>query len=535
MPSKLEDLVRVFLLQAVKDVRHEPPEFVGLDRAYDDRLRLRQLLPDVIERLRPAVRVQGGSVDHRQEGFVHAGTYSDPGFTGANMERPALQRMLSDVKERHLDMVITYKIDRLTRSPRDFYHLIEILETHQAGFISVTERFDTSTPSGRLLRNVMLTFGQFERELAAERVRDKITQKVLRGLYHGGRPPLGYKSQDGRLVVVPAAADVAMRVFETYVETRSLVQAQKVVVESGIESKNGRAFGNSMVWHFLRNSVLTGKLVHKGKVFPGQHEAIISQPLFDHVQKIISEQPRHKARPYLNMPFGGLVECQECGSVMSASHVLKKARGGDKRYYYYRCSSVNHRGWDSCSTRQINADRFHMMMEQNFRRWALDDNFLMGVVYGAAEQTRREGARGPEPIEKGGGYSMQQLKISLKNFNGMWARKTGIEKTLLVQEGIKKVRYSKESVGIEFYWERFIDGETPSAPAAAPGAAAPHKQAPGPLSRTGGCSAHTPHGRLDTTKVVFLSKPLRTINVIVPNQSHNYWAFYHSEKGAGTV
>ena len=129
-----------------------------------------------------------------QEGFEVFKVYTDPGFTGANMNRPALKQLITDIRAGQIQMVITYKIDRLTRSPRDFYELIEFFESNNASYISVTERFDTSTPSGRLLRNIMLTFAQFERELASERVKDKVIQRVKRGMYHGGHPTIGYKA-----------------------------------------------------------------------------------------------------------------------------------------------------------------------------------------------------------------------------------------------------------------------------------------------------------------------------------------------------
>ena len=146
-----------------------------------------------------------------QEGFELFKVYSDPGYSGATMERPALESMLDDIRAGHVDTVISYKIDRLTRSPKDFYRIIEYFEPHNVSFISVTERFDTSTPAGRLLRNIMLTFGQFERELIAERIRDKIVQKVKRGLYIGGRPPLGYRAENARLIVEPEKAALVDR------------------------------------------------------------------------------------------------------------------------------------------------------------------------------------------------------------------------------------------------------------------------------------------------------------------------------------
>ncbi|MBK8871716.1 MAG: recombinase family protein [Elusimicrobia bacterium] len=418
-----------------------------------------------------------------QEGFVLGQVYTDAGFTGANLERPALQRLLQDIEEGKLDMVITYKIDRLTRSPRDFYHLIEIFDRHHVGFISVTERFDTSTSAGRLLRNIMLTFAQFERELISERTRDKIAQKAQRGLYVGGRPPLGYVVKEKRLVIDPAAAAVTKRVFETYVESRSLRKAYHVVVDSGLRPRRD-SYGDSMVWHLLRNPVLTGKIIHQGKAYPGQHQPVIEQPLFDHVQTLLASHPREKPRPYLNMPYSGLIKCQECGSIMSASHVVKKTKEGDRRYYYYRCNRVVHKGWKSCSTRQINADRLHSLVEENLARISLDSFYIENLVHSVQNQTRPGWTTGVEPNSVGVGFSIKNLQNSLKNYNGICARKTGIEKGLLVQAGIKQVRYSKDSVVVDFYWERFLDGVEPSAAPARP-AATPITERPTPAYESG--------------------------------------------------
>jgi hypothetical protein len=170
---------------------------------------------------------------------------------------------------------------------------------------------------------------------------------------------------------------------------------------------------------------------------------------------IIADQPRRKPKPYLNMPFGGLIECQECGSIMSPSHVVKKTK---------------------------------------------DDFFLMNVIQAAQNQTRCDHPTGIEPVEKWGDISTKTLKLSLQKFNGMWARRTGIEKTLLVQEGIKKVRYSKESVPVDFYWERFLDGGSPSAAPAHPGTA-PQIERPTPANGVGPSLRSSTHGMVFQTSV----------------------------------
>jgi len=139
--------------------------------------------------------------------------YSDPGYTGANTKRPALQKMLKDIEQGQIDIVFCYKIDRLTRSPKDFYQLIEFFEKNKIDFISVTERFDTSTPSGRLLRNIMLTFAQFERELTSERVKDKMFQKAQKGMWNGGVPPYGYRRENKKLIPDKKESEVVKLIF----------------------------------------------------------------------------------------------------------------------------------------------------------------------------------------------------------------------------------------------------------------------------------------------------------------------------------
>ena len=381
----------------------------------------------------------------------------------------------------------------------------------------------------------MLTFAQFERELASERIRDKIHQKVQRGLYPGGRPPLGYRVVNKSLVVDAPAATVARRIFETYAETRSLARAHEVVLNSGLLSKKGAAYGNSMVWHLLQNPVLTGKIVHKGKIFPGHHQPVISPELFDHVQTILKSRPRPARHPYPNMPYAGLIKCEECGSIMSASHVVKKTPQGGRRYYYYRCSRLTHRGWKSCSTRQINADRLHATVEKILTERAADTDYLKNVFFASTSCFRSGETTGAEPRSLTGGYSMENLQKSLRNFTSMCARKTGIEKALLVQAGIQKVHYSKDSVGVDFRWERFLDGpDAPPAPAAALRAAAETKKGPNPFSGLEPSSWMWPVVSA-TLQRVSPAEPPPTAHIRGPNFSHHYWNVYHSKKGAVTV
>jgi len=163
--------------------------------------------------------------------------YDDAGYTGANINRPAMQELLDDIKCAKLDMVIVYKIDRLTRSPKDFYNLIEIFGECNVGFISITERFDTSTPAGRLLRNIMLTFAQFERELTSERTKDKLLQRAEKGMWNGGISPYGYERKNKKLEIVDEEANVVRMIYETYVETGTTGNIYKMLKEKKIKRK----------------------------------------------------------------------------------------------------------------------------------------------------------------------------------------------------------------------------------------------------------------------------------------------------------
>ncbi|MBL8024726.1 MAG: recombinase family protein, partial [Elusimicrobia bacterium] len=359
-----------------------------------------------------------------QDNFQVVQAYSDAGYTGANMNRPALKQMLAAIQSRQVDMVITYKIDRLTRSPRDFYELIELFEKNGASFISVTERFDTSTPSGRLLRNIMLTFAQFERELASERVKDKVVQRVKRGLYHGGHPPFGYRAENRALVVDPPRDSIVKKIFEMYVETRSIRKIARYLKEKKVFSRKGKTFCDSTIWNVLRKQVYTGKVVHKGNVFPGQHAPIISEELFKHVQGLIKNTPRFHTESHDHLPFAGIVHCGECGSVMSVAYTNKPSKNGKKRYYYYRCTKVNNEGWRACSTQQTSAERLHESAYNNLLRVSLDADYLKNLVFSMKNQTPHPGANYVEPPAHFEAFSPETLEKSLKAFIKASARKT---------------------------------------------------------------------------------------------------------------
>ena len=294
-------------------------------------------------------------------------TYSDPGYTGANLDRPALNQMFQDIQNGKINIVIIYKIDRLTRSPRDFYQIIDFFEENDVSFISVTERFDTSTPSGRLLRNIMFTFAQFERELASERTKDKMYQRAQKGLWNGGVPPFGYQRKEKKLVINESEADIVRDIFSTYIEYNSLAYVYKRLKDNDLVYRNGKCISKNVIWWILRNVVYTGKVYYGGKTYHGIHKPIITEEVFNLAQQVHKEKEKLH-RLYKSFPFGGILQCNECGSMVTPSFTNKIKGDKRKRYYYYRCTKTFKYDWQSCSTRTVSAPRLENLIFTNLKR-----------------------------------------------------------------------------------------------------------------------------------------------------------------------
>jgi len=306
--------------------------------------------------------------------------YSDAGYTGANTNRPALQELLGDIKQNKIDVVLAYKIDRLTRSPKDFYQLIEVFDKYQTDFISITERFDTSTPAGRLLRNIMLTFAQFERELTSERTKDKLLERAKKGMWNGGSVPYGYERKNKKLIINQKEAEIVRMIFETYIETGSINELYDLLKEKNIKNRQEKTFSKAHLALILRNVAYTGKIKYAGQIYQGIHQPIISEELFEIAQKTHKRRIR-KFRIYRDFLLGGLIRCKECGYAMSACFTNKHRNGKLKRYYYYRCTCINKKGWQACSTQEVSAERIEKYILENLERISLDKNYIENLVF----------------------------------------------------------------------------------------------------------------------------------------------------------
>ena len=391
-----------------------------------------------------------------QENMEVLKVYSDPGFTGANINRPALTKMVQDIKQNKINLVISYKIDRLTRSPKDFYQLIELFEKYNVDFISVTERFDTSTPSGRLLRNIMLTFSQFERELTSERTKDKMLQRAQKGMWNGGIVPVGYKTVNKKLVIDKKGAETVHDIYESYINNRSIAKIYNNLITDDIKANNGLPLSKSRIYNILRNPIYIGKIKYDGQLLQGNHKPIISEDIFNIAQKIHKKKVR-KLRLYKKYSLAGLIKCKECGSYMTPCYTNKNKKGNMKRYYYYRCTSTFKKDWNSCNTRQASSNRLEDYIFENLKRISRDKHYIDSLIF-RLNHSSLGGQTGLEPSQSCSdslNISPEIFMKTLQNFVGILPEKKGIEKSLWVKKFIKKIDYSKEEIALILYYKSF--------------------------------------------------------------------------------
>ncbi|MCZ8323528.1 MAG: recombinase family protein [Novosphingobium sp.] len=290
----------------------------------------------------------------RSEGWLPVRDhYDDGGISGGTLERPALQRLLADIEDGLVDVVVVYKIDRLSRSLMDFAKLVEVFDRNQVTFVSVTQSFNTTTSMGRLTLNVLLSFAQFEREVTAERIRDKFAASRAKGMWMGGCPPLGYDVKARKLIVNDdAAADVRF-IFKRFVEIGSATTLLRELAQRGITTRQGKPITKGFLYRMLNNRAYLGEAVHKGTSYPGEHDEIIDRELWDAVRTILKESPRVRAnRSRANTPalLKGLLWGAN-GAAFSPSHTRKNG----KLYRYYVSQTLLRQGAGACTMGRISA------------------------------------------------------------------------------------------------------------------------------------------------------------------------------------
>ena len=330
----------------------------------------------------------------RREGWALVGEiYDDGGFSGATMERPAFQRLLSDVSAGKIDVVIVYKVDRLTRSLSDFAKIVDIFDKHAVSFVSVTQQFNTTSSMGRLTLNILLSFAQFEREVTGERIRDKIAASKKKGMWMGGLPSLGYDVKDRKLIVNKTEAATVRHIFRRYIELKSVRELKEDLNAAGIVSKvrtasdgsryGGEPLARGAIYLMLQNRIYRGEIVHKGKSYPGEHEAIIDETLWNNVQAILSQNrvDRANGKPGNEPSLLTGILFDAHGGRMSPTHATKKGT----RYRYYISRSLLKGSTKTKSEGQrIPAGALESLVIRRIRDWLADPTAILQAIQHAA-------------------------------------------------------------------------------------------------------------------------------------------------------
>ena len=290
----------------------------------------------------------------RSEGWVLVrDQYDDGGISGGTLDRPGLQRLLEDIEDGLVDVVVVYKIDRLSRSLADFARLVEVFDRNGVTFVSVTQSFNTTTSMGRLTLNILLSFAQFEREVTAERIRDKIAASRRKGIWMGGVPPFGYRVENRRLVRDGERAEQALWIFSRFLAVGSGTVLAQETQQRGILTRTGRPLDKKAIYRMLSNRTYLGEAPFKGESYPGEHDAIVDRETWDRVHAILQESPRKRAaRTRADTPalLKGLLFGPD-GAAFSPTHTRK----GDRLYRYYVSQTVLKHGAGSCPVGRVPA------------------------------------------------------------------------------------------------------------------------------------------------------------------------------------
>ncbi|MCX7429089.1 MAG: recombinase family protein [Planctomycetia bacterium] len=324
--------------------------------------------------------------------------YDDGGFTGGNMDRPALRRLMADIEAGRVDCVVVYKVDRLSRSLLDFARMMETFEKHHVSCVSVTQQFNTTNSMGRLMLNVLLSFAQFEREIISERTRDKIAATRRKGKWSGGMPLLGYDvdPRGSRLMVNEDEAVRVRAIFELYLDRQAMLPVIQELDRRGWVNKRwttrkghdrgGKQFTKTSLYKLLTNVTYLGKITYKEEVHDGEHTAIVSTEIWQRVQALLRRNGRAGGAPVRDK-FGallkGLLHCVPCNCAMSPTHCT---RNGTKRYRYYVCTNAQKRGWGNCPSKSIPAPEIERFVVDQIKRIGRDPTLLSETVAQAQQQ-----------------------------------------------------------------------------------------------------------------------------------------------------
>ncbi len=360
--------------------------------------------------------------------------YDDGGVSGATIERPALQRLMNDIEAGKVDCIVVYKVDRLSRSLMDFSKLMEVLDRKQVAFVSVTQQFNTANSMGRLTLNILLSFAQFEREVIAERVRDKFAASKLKGMWMGGMPPLGYDLRDKKLFINEEEAELVKYIYARFLKLGSATKLCEELRAKGMKTKSwrkkngewreGAPITANYIRYILNCRTYIGEVKYKTKHYQGQHAAIIDVDTFNKVQSIFKEvtpQVRAgRARAKTPAPLKGIIKCGCCGNAMTPTFVKKKS---NKHYRYYTCMNAQKAGYKSCPVKSIPAGEMEKITYAKLRDFMKSPEIISQAV-----QQNEDASLDEEQI--------------IKSFNALddvWDELFPVEQNRILQLIIKKL------------------------------------------------------------------------------------------------
>ncbi|MCZ8323087.1 MAG: recombinase family protein [Novosphingobium sp.] len=378
----------------------------------------------------------------RAEGWIlFPNHYDDGGVSGGTLERPALKRLLADIEEGQIDVVVVYKIDRLSRSLMDFARLVETFERNGVTFVSVTQSFNTTTSMGRLTLNVLLSFAQFEREVIGERIRDKFAASRKRGLWMGGAVPLGYRVLDRKLLIEPREATIVKRIFERFVQVGSNVDIVRELQADGVTNRRGKPLDKAFIARVLRNRVYLGEATHKGVSYPGEHEAIIESSLWEKVEKILAINPGTRSRQNsATTPsmLKGLLFGHD-GRAMSPSHTRRKG----KLYRYYVSQTELKLGAGSGFLCRVPAAEIEAAVVQQMRHLIQTPEVLAEAVHASQRLGLPIGER--------------EMRSALTELDLLWDQLFPGEQARIVQLLVARVDLGADTMSIKFHANGIAD------------------------------------------------------------------------------
>ncbi|TKZ20777.1 recombinase family protein [Shimia litoralis] len=372
----------------------------------------------------------------RSEGWVATrDRYDDGGFSGGNLERPGLKQLLTDIEDGLVDVVVVYKIDRLSRSLMDFSKLVDIFDGNGVTFVSVTQSFNTTTSMGRLTLNILLSFAQFEREVIGERIRDKVAASRKRGIWMGGYVPLGYDVQDRKLVVNEAEAASVRRIFGRFVELGSATVLARELRRDGFRNKQGTLIDKGYLYRLLKNRVYRGEAVHKGTAYPGEHDTIIDDDLWDRAHSILQESPRKRAnnsRSRTPALLKGLI-FSDTGAAMTPTSTKK----GAKLYRYYVSMDVirNRETGEETAPTRLAAGMVEDAVVAEVRR-ILQTPEVVSLVMAA-------------PKKEKGAASEADTIAALHEFKTLWSQLFPAEQARIIQLLVRRVTVTAAGLEVD--------------------------------------------------------------------------------------